>query len=358
MKTYGKDGMAYQLPGRLRIGILTTHDELNPGAFLQAYALYKFLTNNYFDVTMINHKTVEYVLKEYKTYFVSINPKFVISSLIKYAKFRKEQKKMRTTGLLLDVNMVNKINFDIIILGSDEIWNFKNCIGATVPAFYGYKLNCKRLISYATSFGSVNLSDVFPDYVIKGIRRISSVSVRDYNSQHILMQKFGITAPVVLDPTFLYEFTEESKEKESNSYLVVYGSFEPAIQKQILKISENSGKTVISLFWHNKHLKNIIVSPFEFIDYIKKAALVITDKYHGVIFSIKYRKPFLVRLTDYRANKLRTIIDLLGLQNSTFYSPDDLFRKIDNEIDYETVYKILKDKIEFSKRFLLERISD
>ena len=122
----------------MKIGILTTHDEINPGAYLQAYALQRVLTKMGYANEIISYKMPRYMFREYKAYLLHRNPKILVNSFRKMLKFYRVQRRLRATDLTFSVSRVNEMDYDLIILGSDEIWNFKNCIGVDVPLYYSY----------------------------------------------------------------------------------------------------------------------------------------------------------------------------------------------------------------------------
>ena len=50
----------------MKVGIITTYDELNFGAYLQAYSLSKFIESLGYDVQLVNYKSLEYKIAELK----------------------------------------------------------------------------------------------------------------------------------------------------------------------------------------------------------------------------------------------------------------------------------------------------
>ncbi|NPA41723.1 MAG: polysaccharide pyruvyl transferase family protein [Aquificae bacterium] len=329
-----------------KVGILTTFDELNPGAFLQAYSLYRVIEDLGYVPILIHHKTIPYLAKEFKIYFLNKNPVYIMDNIIKYHKFRSLWRHLQISPLFFSLESLNKYleneSIKTVVLGSDEIWNFKNAIGANIPAFWGYGLNRVRLLTYAVSFGSVSMNDKFPNFVIKGLSKVRQFLARDFNTKNILEQKFSKPSLIVLDPTFLWNFEDDAFVRayskiiinKDKKYCIVYGFFDSVWGKYILDFCTTKGLTPISLFYRNNWCKvNIIrISPFDWIKFFKKAEFIITNMYHGIIFALKYKKNFIFQLTPYRLNKISTLIKLFDIDRSMVESPQGLY----NHYDYNT----------------------
>lgn len=346
----------------MKIGILTTFDEINPCAYLQAYALQFFLKERGYQNYLINYKSFKYYCYEMKIYLCQKNPIRLFENIRKILRFKSLHKELKKTKFTFWLEDVNREEFDIIILGSDEIWNFKNCIGVADPAYYSVGLKAKKFIAYAPSFGNVDEMMEIPEYVIEGIKNINHISVRDINSLNILKNKLGISARLVLDPTFLYDFDRVLEEPRYSNYILVYGFFDEYTMNNIKLFSREIGLPIISVFYPNREsdLNVNVISPLQWIGFIKNASYIITNMYHGLIFSLKYRKNFATQITPYRKNKLDTLIKLFKLEQRVFNKDENVF--IGEIFKTELNYSEILEKIGVYKRdsvnFLLEAIND
>ena len=105
---------------------------------------------------------------------------------------------------------LEQAKFDTVVLGSDIIWDYSFEIFDKDPFLFGSKLNAKKKISYAASFGTIKESEPIPEYVKKSLLDMDEISVRDLNSARIVEKIVGKKPEVVLDPTYLWDFTKDS----------------------------------------------------------------------------------------------------------------------------------------------------
>ena len=346
----------------MKVGILTTHDEINHGAYLQAFALQQTLNNLGCYSLLINYKSFNYLFAEYKIYICQKNPVNIIKNLFKISKFKKSLKLLNCTRHHFTARSVNQEGFDLIVLGSDEIWNYSNCIGEAMPLHFADGLQAKKIISYAPSFGNVVCSDVFPGYVERGLRRLCAVSVRDRNSFDIVTNKLKLPCTLVLDPTFLISFDKYLVSPKYSNFILIYGFFSADLQKEITRFAIKENLITISVGYINKWCdKNIVaVSPFEWVGYISASKYVVTSMYHGTIFSLKYKKQFCTYVTPYRRNKLETIAEIFGVSDrmitdETFSSLSDILK---NRIEYLPIDQIIDVWKSKSINFLKDAIYD
>ena len=347
----------------MKIGILTTFDEINSGAYLQAYALQNFLKISGYDSYFINYKTLNYFLKEWKIYLLQKNPIRLVENIGKILKFKSDHRKFKKTKFSFSVNNIHKENFDVIIMGSDEIWNFSNCIGADIPAFSSYGLKAKKFISYAPSFGSVSIDSEFPHYIVKGVKQINHLSVRDENSLKILKDKFNRSnVKLVLDPTFLYDFDNELDiipRIIRGNYILVYGFFDQQTMNEIKAISHKMNVQTISVFYFNSNCdKNMMmISPFEWLNLIKNASYVVTNMYHGTIFSLKFKKKIALQVTPYRKNKIETLINIFGLEELVLRDDNNIAQIFEKNVNYNEIHKKIDRYKKESMKYLLDGIN-
>ena len=135
----------------MKIGILTFHDGLNHGAFLQAFSTLSFLKKTYNNVFIINYKNKNHFQKEGIFQIFNYRNPFRINDFFKKRKaFKNDQEKMYLTEFTSDIEDVKRLDLDLIIVGSDVVWNTK--IFGFDKIYFGGLDNSKQ-ISYAASFG-------------------------------------------------------------------------------------------------------------------------------------------------------------------------------------------------------------
>src|SRR3954453_16103324 len=94
--------------------------------------------------------------------------------------------------------------YDAIVVGSDEVWNFRPPWYGSQPIFFGDGLKTQRLVSYAASFGNHSAWDGIDPAWAGKLDRFSELSVRDENSWHLVRGGTGRDPALVLDPCLLF----------------------------------------------------------------------------------------------------------------------------------------------------------
>ena len=159
----------------MKIGIVTVFDAVNYGSFLQAYCLQNVLKKRgYDDITMIKDSSLLY-------------EKWRITSLISYIP-RKIRFKFRLAMGYLRAwknfsSSRKKRGYDLVIVGSDEMWEVNNITMRPRPLFFGVGVGTKHLVSYAVSSNSTKTEDVKKySFISEGIKRFEKISVRDQST--------------------------------------------------------------------------------------------------------------------------------------------------------------------------------
>lgn len=295
--------------------VITLCKSPNFGAYLQAFALKEVLENYGYKVSFLDIYDEDNERKRYKFLFLGWKrrPLSIIFNIKKLFAFRDAEK-------LLDIiPRGNLSGFKAAFIGSDEIWSVKNGSFISVPEFFGLNLGGMLTFSYAPSVGDSGVEDMdrYREYS-KGLEKLNMLSVRD-------IETFDVATKVarrkdvelVLDPTFLYDFTSREKVFELGcNYMLVYTyGFPDKVVAEIKAYAKKHSLTIVSAgFYHSWADRNIPCTPFEFLSIIKSATCVVTDTFHGSIFALKYRKNFV----SYGRNKkkVRYLLESLGLSDS------------------------------------------
>lgn len=342
----------------MKIGLLTYHDGINHGAFLQTYSTYTELNKKGFDVQIINYKNYKHWFFEYKVFLYTKRLSLLINNIIKIYKFKKCQKLMKSTKFTFCYKNIPK--FDKVIIGSDEVWNYS--VFGLDKVYFGKYLKCKDIITYAVSCGNLNYDIQLSDEVIKLINNIKYLSVRDENTLNIL--KYNIpekSAIKVLDPTFLHNFDGEEVECRYKNFILLYtAGMSETDAKKIYDYAKGEGKKLIAIGYYNKFcdLNIINIDPFEWLGYFKAADKIITTMFHGTVFSIKYNKQFCVISDPYRTNKLKDLLLELNLDNRVLKPNMSIKEIFTNEINYRIINEKLEGKIRNSKKFLADALKE
>jgi len=346
----------------MKIGILTYHSGFNNGGFLQCYSLFKVILKLGHDVKVINYSEFNHWKKEYIILLFTRKISLLIANLKKINKYHNLQKRISKTRLILNKTKINKSRFDLIIVGSDEIWNYSNPMVTDNSAYFGIGYEVNKLISYGASFGWTDKNTILPQYLVNGLKKFSKITVRDTNSKNIILNNLNFSPEQVLDPTFLYDFSPENTYCPSNNYILIYSvGFDPATISNIKLFSKKTGLKTISVSYKNEwcDLQALTLDPFQWLGCIKNADLVITNKFHGTVFSIKYKKKFITIKEPASANKIQSLITEFGL-NSRYVDliEDGTIEKLYSD-DYPNHFEeLLNQKIASSMAVLNKTLSN
>lgn len=310
----------------MNIGIITLFDNGNYGSELQSLAMNDYLESKGHNAVFIKVKAKNKFLRAIELLIDRIRKTYILrkdSELFLYNKDRESnQTKQRNISLGLRKKthefMASRVTMkrvprcafppkrgiDAFICGSDQVWSALRI--PLAPEFFLTKVPSSRKIAYAPSIGIDDMPKFFQNKAGKYIKDFKYLSVREDAAKEALREKFGLNAVQVLDPTMLVgkEFWDsllekEGKKKPSFDYIFCYflGEVPDAVLTVIEHLSE--GKKVIMLPYEedSKRVNNGLyqeADPLDFVNLIKYADYVLTDSFHGSVFSILYGKRFVV----------------------------------------------------------------
>jgi hypothetical protein len=208
--------------------------------------------------------------------------------------------------------------YDAVIVGSDEVWNFRHPWYGSKPIFWGDGLNTKRLVSYAASFGNHSAWDGIHPAWARKLRRFSSISVRDQNSWHLVRSGTDCEPELVLDPCLLFPEPAKHKPRLGSPYALVYGHGFPMWLKRLARRwSYAAGVRLVSVGYSNDfaHEQRIDDGPLEFAELMSGASAVITNFFHGCVFSLLNGKPWATAPSDYRSIKIPDLASTIGAEH-------------------------------------------
>lgn len=349
----------------MKIGILTTHEGLNHGGFFQAFSLYKTLESLGYNPYILNYKNKIHRKNERKHFFYTKNPVTLINNLIKFYRFEKDLKCFNLIPKYLTTNKIKisiiSNDFDLIIVGSDIVWNFEWDFLGKDPIYFGHGIKSKKIISYAPSFGNIPISTKIPDFVIDGLTKFNFITVRDENSKQLVKKAINKNVDVVVDPTLLYDFNSlKIKRKIKQDYILIYAYFLTEEEKnQIINFAKTKNLIMISVGYSQRFvdLNHFTAGPFEWLSYFKYASYIFTSTLHGTLFSLIFSKSFYISGNFGIKLKLDSILENLDLSyryndNESSEIPDIskvLSTPFDSKTINEKLSKLKKNNLELLK---------
>lgn len=347
-----------------KVGIITIYDCLNYGNRLQNYALYQVISyyfgckcetlvsmENSWSINEMKSKLYEYLAFTPLNKFLSQNP---IDK--KYWNFRRFTRKNIPTRFFRGSCYLPKRlaeEFDYFIAGSDQIWNyqipgrFKSFDKHSWDYFLQFAKNDQK-ISYAASFGVSEIPDNWKEIFQINLRRFRKLSVRELEGEKIINDLTGKSAEVNIDPTLLLSADDYDKiismprerKRNKKSYILMYflGGINPDKMDMIAKFSAEKGYQQVDLL-NSAQGQYYASSPSEFLYWIKNAELICTDSFHAVVFSVIFKRPFVVFDRDdgkSMNSRINTLLSELDLEYCRFHEKKsfDEYEKVDyNGID-------------------------
>lgn len=349
----------------MKIGILTHHYVNNYGAFLQAWALREAVARLIpeAEVEIIDYINLKHFVINTGGWFRFYKDRENLSCWLQKIRVpstfsRARKKEMKLSKRCYTVQQINSLNYDYVIVGSDEVWNFKDS-KANLPVKFGVGLICKNLIAYAPSVGQTTPNEKIPVYVENGIKNFKDISSRDDLTYKLVEKVTGKVPTRVLDPTFLSAFPSANINIKAPYVLFYYCEKLPQnIKKQVFKYAKDRGLKIYGAGECDKGYSDITVNlpPFEWIEMFRNAEHVFTGTFHGVVFSILNRKQFHVYLTnESRIKKVGALLKELDIEDRNINQDFEL--KLDMErINYDAVYKVIDKKRYESEAFILNAI--
>lgn len=370
----------------MKIGIITIQrSEVNFGANLQAYALWRFVSSLGHSVEVIDllrpcHKA--YIPEGGMSFkSILINTIRSIKNMIRPVSNDQKvrQSKIRSFNGSIDYSPTynsikqlyqNPPSYDLYISGSDQIWN-PNMPYRSEPYFLTF--TDRRKISYASSIGVSQISDETKEKYKIWLKDYKDISVREDSAAELLKGILGFRPSVVVDPVFLLsreEWTALSKPYAGitpGKYIFVYMlSYDERVIAFAHKISQSKG---IPIYYsvagyetiENSPCKQIQnIGPLEWIWLINNADTVVTTSFHGTAISVLLGTPFFVMVDKKKTTNSR-ISDLLvdlGMADHIVDMNASDCKLSDSKLDDTGYIDKLQSKIEASKEYLKNAIAD
>lgn len=332
----------------MRIALLNLPLDNNYGGNLQRYALIKVIQGLGHDINHIFLTRYRH-LKWYKKPF-TYGKRFFIRYILKHkdviifseSKFNKEPNKvsesvlnfyMRYIPHTQEVNSFNKVKaicnqaYDCFLVGSDQVWRKRMTMQIGLYSYFLSFLGKRKVrrVAYGVSMGTEEneLSD-------KEIKRLSNLYKRFYavSVRELFMldyfEKYGWKNPhaeIVIDPTMLLNISDyrllfdsknvpNDKQTENKIYCYILdesSSTDSFIKEMSAKMRKDFQKTTLNSY---------SVGIEQWLNNIYYADLVITDSYHGTVFSILFNKKFIFIGNNMRGNaRISSLFSLLEIDS-------------------------------------------
>lgn len=367
----------------MRLGLVTIYNVPNFGSALQAYATQCILEQLGHECKIIQYKYPNELQKTVKPDFKSIlyswTSRFGLVSQQrksnKLRKFREENYNFtKPYNSFIELKEENWDSYDGFVIGSDQVWKALYTKGE--PAFtLSFAPDEKKRFSFASSFASDYLPEIYEDTFKAELQKFSALSVRENEGIEIITRQLGLDKNVFvcLDPTLLLnkeqwlQLSSKSKKDVQEPYILYYMwayAFEPRpyINNVVEYFRGKTGiNTVIALEGapkssiHGVHYINKEDSSIpEFLELFANAALVITSSFHGTAFAINMGVPLISIIPDNeKDSRQRSLLKSVGAENCVV--------KLNQDVDSINPYynrESISSKLELLRGYCFKWLED
>lgn len=240
---------------------------------------------------------------------------------------------------------------DIYLTGSDQVWG-----GELKANYLLFVPDSAPKISYAASFGKAEISPEKADKIKPWLDRFNFISVREKSAVDICRQ-MGINAELVLDPTLFLNMSNYPAESIGKNHpeRYIFGYFLNVKDKNSLPIEKiektfrNNGQEVIcaggvsAIERFYPRVKVGYYSPQEWLGMYRDADGIVTNTFHGVVFSLIFRKQFVVFLqkgfSEKQNERIMSVLKLFDLTDRIYDEDCDLYDKMSQHINWDSIEK-------------------
>ncbi len=387
----------------MKIGILTLPLSSNYGGILQCYALQTVLERMGYEVVVLDRASAapsaglvirrcgsvlkclvrRYILGQKsiailspwsQTYLIDKRDQIDFSVLLKFVRKNINiTRPLRSSEALL--KRVKRQKLDCLIVGSDQVW--RECYSPFLTdCFAGFFPPDDKMlkITYGASFGTSE--NPISEQMLETCKRLSSrfdaISVREKSAVGLVEQYFGKHAELVLDPTLLLGAEDYVIERSKSACPVTVEqdtlvSYVLDTDGQKAKIANDVACELgLKESFMGLSPKKSDGSPDKMIpvqswlDNFRNASFVVTDSFHGCVFSVINRKPFIAIVNHSRgADRFVSMLSQLGLEGRMVNDYEEYSARrseLTAPIDYSEVYSKLHELKAQSLGYLSEML--
>ncbi len=359
-----------------KVGVITFHNYDNYGAILQSYGLQKKLRELGTDPEIIDYRC-EYISNPFR--LVNLKKKGLFNYIygvighICYLPRRRKcnlfRRKMRYSQPVRAGHMEAVADkYDIYLAGSDQIWDYK-LTNFDRTYFLDFVKEGKKKCSYAASIGEHLPPEQYREAYGKLLKDFDEILVRENYGADVVEELTGKRPSCVCDPTLLLTPEEWQKllvePKKKTPYILVYQlGINPEIVSFVRRLNKVTGCRVVYVPFPLVGLLRcscqLTVGPAEWMGLFQNAEYVVSDSFHGIVFSLLFNRKFFAKVDGHHKNRrVEQLLEQVKLSHRTMGALDD--EQLTEEIDFtyaneqlakmrETSLSALKKMIRSGKR--------
>jgi len=364
----------------MKTGVITFHNAHNYGASLQTWALQKVLRNLGIQAKVIHYHPSAIdalynpLLKQDSNKIIQWLKRTKLRKSVRqryrknerYNQFIRETFELEGDFTSYEELLNSNMDFDAYITGSDQVWNIDHTGGLDPAYFLGFAKEGVLKLSYAASIGNDQIAAEYKEDIASFLKMFDAISVREESVKSEIETLSEKEVSVVLDPTLLLQkedYDELKKEyKLKEKYILVYMMEE---NKELINLANSISKEVglpIIQRKQKRYFENEISNfyeclPSEFLSLVENAEYIITNSFHGTVFSLIYKKRFVSMLHSLTGNRTSDLLKMLQEEKHLLYSEKD-FKGFEQFLieDEMKLDKLLSELREQSIEFLVNSL--
>ena len=281
----------------------------------------------------------------------------------KFYKTRFDKTKNKYTSENFNNVMVEN-NIDGFVCGSDTIF----CIDEFKGFDDGYYANypCMKngySVAYAASFGDAHFNDDTYRILNDRLNNFKAIGLRENAMVDYVRNNVSIPVEKVIDPTLLltskeYDVLAEDRLIKEKYVLLYARRYNKKMEEYADKIAEENGWKVVEISLRatnaDRHQMFYEAGVEEFLSLVKNAEVVVTNSFHGAIFSVQYKRPFYVFSREQCDSKIDEVLQLFGLRDRLMINGEE---NVASNINWDDVHKRIDEARNQAFDFLINELT-
>lgn len=354
------------------VGLITLYETDNYGTCLQAYALSQIIMDLGYECEIIsfNRKKsapvkinkVELVrsLGFRRTMDIVLSRNYIKKRKEKFCMFRKKELPLSSQefGSLSELEGIAR-GYGAVVTGSDMVWSWES--RPFLDVYFLKFVEKEKRIAYAPSFGNTQFTEEMNQYYREAIEGFAYVSCRDEQGVEYIRNNIKKDCQFALDPTILLgkegwerRFNlQHEKKSEKETLFYMFGEVSPELERKVKQKSERIRYIPASFpqYRYEKKYGNDACGPVEFLRNYYNAEMIITNAFHGLLFALIFKKPFILfhreKEEHWRQHEERMVSLLKRLDLSYRYL--EISDKLDDSL-FSLDYTEITERIETLKK--------
>lgn len=251
-----------------------------------------------------------------------------------------------------------KSEVDSFVCGSDTIF-CPDEFGIDDGYYANYDCMKDNSVAYAASFGDPHFTDEMYPVLNERLKNFKAFGLRENLMIPYVKEHTDVPVQKVLDPTLLLTSEDYDTIAEERlvpeKYLLLYARRNnPKMNDYAEDLAKKKGWKIVDISLRatnaeRGHQMFYEAGVEEFLSLVKHAEYIVTNSFHGMIFSVQYRRPFVIFSREQCDTKITELLELFGLSDHMLVAGKESFKE---EIDYNEVHNKIATAREKSKQFL------